>query len=211
MKNIINKLIALSVFLTVVVLVLLFSLYYKDSKLLDDYHEHMAAEQLFINDTKKDDDFQLAPCTDPNQKESEFTWEGDLNPDYNIPPTGVSTSYYGLSEDDLNLLYAVVMQEGGPTFESAEAVTSTIVNRINNPKKWGWAGNTIIDQITYPQQYCYSLDDYWVKYLNGNVPDTVKWGVLSVLEYGPSHHYDCFRGYYLEGCEQISDNWYFVG
>lgn len=119
--------------------------------------------------------------------------------------------YYGLTEDELNLVYAVVMQEGGPTYESAAAVMSTIINRVNNPDKWSWAGTTIIDHITYPQQYCYSLDDYWVKYLNGNVPDEVKLAVQSVIEFGPVNDYDCFRGYYIEGCEQIADNWYFIG
>lgn len=119
--------------------------------------------------------------------------------------------YYGLTEDELNLVYAVVMQEGGPTYESAEYVMSTIINRVNNPDKWSWAGTTIIDQITYPQQYCYSLDDYWKQYLNGNVPDEVKNAVKSVIEFGPVHDYDCFRGYYLEGCEQVADNWYFIG
>ena len=120
-------------------------------------------------------------------------------------------NYFGLTEDELNLVYAVVMQEGGPTYESATAVMSTIVNRVNNPDKWSWAGDTIIEQITYPMQYCYSLDDYWVKYLDGNVPDEVKWAVQSVLEFGPVNDYDCFRGYYLEDCEQIADNWYFIG
>ena len=120
-------------------------------------------------------------------------------------------NYYGLTEDELNLVYAVVMQEGGPTYESAEYVMSTIINRVNNPDKWSWAGETIIDQITYPQQYCYSLDDYWKQYLNGNVPDTVKDAVKSVIEFGPVHNYDCFRGYYLEDCEQVADNWYFIG
>ena len=120
-------------------------------------------------------------------------------------------NYYGLTEDELNLVYAVVMQEGGPTYESAEYVMSTIINRVNNPDKWSWAGETIIDQITYPQQYCYSLDDYWKQYLNGNVPDTVKNAVKSVIEFGPVHDYDCFRGYYLEDCEQVADNWYFIG
>ena len=120
-------------------------------------------------------------------------------------------NYYGLTEDELNLVYAVVMQEGGPTYESAEYVMSTIINRVNNPDKWSWAGETIIDQITYPQQYCYSLDDYWKQYLNGNVPDTVKNAVKSVIEFGPVHNYDCFRGYYLEDCEQVADNWYFIG
>lgn len=120
-------------------------------------------------------------------------------------------NYYGLTEDELNLVYAVVMQEGGSTYESATYVMSTIVNRVNNQDKWGWAGSTIIEQITYPQQYCYSLDDYWVKYLDGNVPDTVKDAVKSVIEFGPVHDYDCFRGYYLEDCEQVADNWYFIG
>ena len=37
-------------------------------------------------------------------------------------------NYYGLTEDELNLVYAVVMQEGGPTYESAEYVMSTLAS-----------------------------------------------------------------------------------
>lgn len=117
---------------------------------------------------------------------------------------------YGMTEDELNLLYAVVQQEGGPYYESAEAVMSTIVNRVNNLDKWSWAGDTIIEQITYPQQYCYSLDDLWVQYV-GNADEDVIRAVNDVLKYGPVHDYDCFRGYYIEDAEQIYDNWYFIG
>lgn len=177
------------------------------------YCDHGRLAQ-YIEEGKYKKEFELPGVEeyqkDTTQEESEFTWEGDLNQEdeYITPQTGI---YYGITEDELNLVYAVVMQEGGDEYYSAEAVMSTIVNRVNNPSKWSWAGTTIIEQITHPMQYCYSLDNYWVQYLNGNVPDSVKLAVNDVLEYGPSHNYDCFRGYYLEGCEQISDNWYFIG
>lgn len=118
--------------------------------------------------------------------------------------------YYGMTDDELNLLYAIVMQEGGEDYYAAEAVMSTIMNRVNNQRKWSWAGSTIIEQITYPQQFCYSIDDYWVQYLDGNVPISVKTAVRNVIEFGPTHDYDCFRGYYVEGAEQIGDNWFYT-
>lgn len=164
---------------------------------LNDYEAAKAANQLFG---------KLIPISLP-----EVSIYSEDPADAAVIKVNEEATYFGMTEDELNLVYAVVMQEGGPTYESAEYVMSTIVNRVNNPDKWSWAGETIIDQITYPQQYCYSLDDYWVKYLNGNVPDTVKNAVKSIIEFGPVHDYDCFRGYYLEDCEQVADNWYFIG
>lgn len=151
------------------------------------------------------DDYELSKVSlEPIQ----ILKRGEL-PEVEIEPEPVIEEYWGMSEDELNLLYAVVMQEGGSPYNSAAAVMSVIVNRVNNQEKWGWAGKTIIDQVRYPQQFCYSLDDYWVKYLGGNVPDSVKQAVHDVLTYGPVNDYDCFRGYPLDGCEQIHDNWYY--
>ena len=117
--------------------------------------------------------------------------------------------FYGYTEDELNLIYAVVRQEGGPDYESALAVISTVTNRLNDDH-WSWCGDTVLEQITHPGQYCYSIDDYWVRYLDGNVEDCVKKAVLDGLSGVTNHDYTCFRGYYLEYGEKIGlDNWYF--
>ena len=120
------------------------------------------------------------------------------------------TEYGDFSQEEMELLWAVVMQEGGPSYSSANAVMSTVINRLND-SRWAWCGDTVMDQITHPWQYCYSIDDYWRKYLGGNVNDSVKEAVLDTLNGKLAHNYTCFRGYEVSGAEQIGDNWYWYG
>lgn len=121
-----------------------------------------------------------------------------------------STLYGNFTQEEMELLWAVVMQEGGPSYEAAQAVMSTVINRLNDPY-WAWCGDTVMEQITYPWQYCYSIDTYWQKYLGGNVGDDVKNAVIDVLNGAVSHIYTCFRGYYVDGAVQIGDNWFWYG
>ena len=115
----------------------------------------------------------------------------------------------GYTQDELNLIYAVVRQEAGPDYESALAVMSTVIHRLND-YHWSWCGDTVLEQLTHPGQYCYSIDDLWIRYLDGNVEDCVKQAVLDGLAGKTNHSYTCFRGYYVEGAEKIGlDNWYF--
>ena len=123
-------------------------------------------------------------------------------------PNITSTLYGDFTEDELNLIYAVVRQEGGPEFVSAQAVMSTVINRLNSDR-WRYCGSTVLEQIKYPNQFCYSLDNYWQRYLGGNVEDSVKEAVLEVLNGNTNHNYTSFRGNYVEGSEQIGSNWFF--
>lgn len=120
----------------------------------------------------------------------------------------LATRYGVFTEDELNTIFAVVRQEGGPTYESAQAVMSTVINRLNSPE-WSWCGNTVMEQLTYPSQFCYSLDNYWKRYLDGNVEDAVKEAVVDVLNGNVSHSFTSFRGGYVNGGVNIGDNWYF--
>lgn len=109
---------------------------------------------------------------------------------------------------ELETIWAIVCQEGGSSYESALAVASSAVNRINS-SSWSRNGSTIYDQLTAPGQYCYSIDSYWVKYLGGNVPDSVKQAVSDAMNGKTNHPYTCFRGYYVSGGQKIGGNYYF--
>lgn len=120
----------------------------------------------------------------------------------------LATRYGVFTEDELNTIFAVVRQEGGPTYESAQAVMSTVINRLNSPE-WSWCGDTVMEQLTYPSQFCYSLDNYWKRYLDGNVEEAVKEAVVDVLNGDVSHSFTSFRGGYVNGGVNIGGNWYF--
>lgn len=120
----------------------------------------------------------------------------------------LATLYGTFTEEELNTLYAIVRQEGGPEYESAKAVMSTVINRLNSPD-WKMYGNTVMTQITAPSQFCYSLDSHWKKYLNGNVEDSVKEAVVDALNGNTNHDFTSFRGGYVAGAVKIGCNWFF--
>lgn len=114
------------------------------------------------------------------------------------------------NESELELIWAIVRQEAGDNYESALAVMTSAANRCHSPS-WSYRGSTIYAQLTSPGQYCYSIDDNWVKYLNGNVSETIKEAVSDALNGKTNHNYTCFRSYnggdYSR--ENIGGNWYF--
>ena len=132
---------------------------------------------------------------------------GIVEPDETEPVVDVY-DIYGYTQDEMNLIYAIVRQEGGPTYESALAVISSAINRTNSDK-WAYLGSTVLEQLIAPEQYCYSIDDYWKQYLNGNVEDEVKEAVQDGLSGITSHDWTCFRSYPVEGATNIGGNYYF--
>lgn len=114
------------------------------------------------------------------------------------------------SQEELELIYAIVMQEAGNNYQGALAVISSAANRCNS-SKWSSYGSTIYEQLTANGQYCYSIDNYWRKYLGGNVPDAVKQAVADGLNGVTNHSFTCFRS--TSGGDSsrvnIGGNWYF--
>ena len=125
---------------------------------------------------------------------------------YRIDPTN-----YTISE--LELIYAIVAQEDNGSYEGALAVISSAMNRTESAQ-WGRLGGNALAQLTAPGQYCYSMDHYWKKRLNGNVPDYVVRAVSDCLKRGiRNHKYTSFRS--KKGNQtgpnavKIGGNWFF--
>ena len=117
------------------------------------------------------------------------------------------------SQEQLELIWAIVAQEDNGSYEGALAVISSAMNRTESGR-WGGCGGDALTQLTAPGQYCYSLDDYWRPRLGGNVPEYVKQAVNDCLVKGiRNHHYTSFRS--RKGkttgndAVQIGGNWYF--
>lgn len=119
--------------------------------------------------------------------------------------TKTVTSRSGLhsSSSELEVIWAIVRQEGGSSYESSLAVVSSAVNRINS-SRWKRNGSTIYEQLTAKGQYCYSIDTHWVKYLGGNVPEYVKRAVADAMEGKTNHPYTSFRSYWASTSAQRS-------
>ena len=99
--------------------------------------------------------------------------------------TGSKTWTY--SEDDMNLLYAITCQESGSSYEGALAVITCAANRAEK------RGSDPLSEYKRKNQFCYTIDSYWKKYLNGKVPSFVKEAVKDALNGKRSHNFYSFR------------------
>ena len=126
---------------------------------------------------------------------------------------GSRTDATAYTQEQLELIWAIVAQEDNGSYEGALAVISSAMNRTESAV-WGYLGGDALSQLTAPGQYCYSMDNYWRARLNGNVPDYVKQAVHDCLDRGIRNHgYTSFRS--TKGSQtgpnavQIGGNWFF--
>ena len=124
----------------------------------------------------------------------------------------ISSSKWAYDEDELDLLCAITAQEGGGSYESALAVMTCACNRAEI--NWGRHGSDPLSQYKAKGQFCYSIDNYWRKRLNGNYASYVKQAVLDALNGKRNHTYLSFRsaGYGYSGVNigvDIGGNRYF--
>lgn len=126
-------------------------------------------------------------------------------------PTGAVSragNSYVYGEADLQLIYAIVMQECGGSYDGALAVITCACNRAESAK-WGYLGSDPLSQLTARGQFCYSLDQYWVKYLGNNVNQCVRDAVTNALNGERNHQFLSFRGRAVVGGVNIGGNYYF--
>lgn len=121
-----------------------------------------------------------------------------------------STPY---TQDQIELIWAIVAQEDNGSYEGALAVISSAMNRTES-LNWTYCGSNALEQLTAPGQYCYSNDDYWRPRLGGNVPNYVKQAVSDCLDRGiRNHEYTSFRSQKGSvtgpNAVQIGGNWFF--
>ncbi len=122
--------------------------------------------------------------------------------------TYVGNGKWSYSAEDLDLLCAITAQECNSSYEGALAVITTACNRTQS-SSWKSRGSDPLSQYKAKGQFCYSIDSYWVKRLNGNYPSYVKQAVLDALNGKRNHNYLSFRAAGYHSGEIIGGNVYF--
>ena len=126
--------------------------------------------------------------------------------------SGSSVSYnngvWSYSAEDLDLLCAITAQECSSSYEGALAVITCACNRAESTK-WARNGSDPLSQYKAKGQFCYSIDNYWRRRLNGNYASYVKQAVLDALAGKRNHNYLSFRAAGYASGEYIGGNVYF--
>lgn len=100
---------------------------------------------------------------------------------------------YDLSDEDIELLCAIVAAESDKSYDDALAVITTILNRCEAPNWIRSHGTDPIAQATAPNQFVVYQHGSYEKYMDGNAPDTVKEAVADALAGVRNHEYLSFR------------------
>ena len=118
------------------------------------------------------------------------------------------------TQEQMELIWAVVAQEDNGSYDGALAVITTAMNRTES-SKWAYCGSNALSQLMAPGQFCFSVDSYWKARLGGNVPDYVKQAVYDCLTRGVRNHtHTSFRSTKgkVTGPDAVQiggGNWYF--
>ena len=119
-----------------------------------------------------------------------------------------SNGVWSYSDEEFDLLCAITAQECNSSYEGALAVITCACNRAES-SKWARNGADPLSQYKAPNQFCYSIDNYWQKRLNGNYPEYVKQAVQDALNGKRNHNYLSFRAAGYATGEYIGGNVYF--
>lgn len=130
-----------------------------------------------------------------------------------VSKTGSKPDNTVYTQEQMELIWAVVAQEDNGSYQGALAVISSAMNRTESAR-WSFEGGNALSQLTAPGQYCYSMDSYWKPRLHGNVPSYVKQAVYDCLKKGiRNHNYTSFRStkgkVTGDNAVQIGGNWFF--
>lgn len=115
---------------------------------------------------------------------------------------------WSYSDSEFDLLCAITAQECSSSYEGALAVITTACNRAES-SKWASKGSDPLSQYKAPGQFCYSIDSYWKRRLNGNYSNTVVQAVTDALKGKRNHNYLSFRAAGTASGEYIGGNVYF--
>lgn len=119
--------------------------------------------------------------------------------------TAVSTGNgsWSYSASDFDLLCAITAQECGSSYNGALAVITTACNRASS------RGTDPLTEYKRPGQFCYSIDGYWRRRLNGNYSSAVSQAVSDALNGTRNHSYYSFRAAGTHSGTLIGGNVYF--
>lgn len=103
--------------------------------------------------------------------------------------------HYSLTEEEFNVVVAVVAGEFDKNLNDALAVVSVILNRCDSEKWSKWAGNSPYSQVIRPGQFEVYFDDLYLVYMPGG------------SKYG-TEKYNIARQAVLDGLNGIRNNSY---
>ena len=127
---------------------------------------------------------------------------------YEYCTTYTTTNNYGYSDQELDLICAIVAQECSSDYEGSLAVITCALNRCAS-SQWSYLGSDPLSQLCASGQFTYSIDGLYKQRLNGNYSDFVKEAVLDALSGKRNHNYLSFRSYPNPCSVNIGGNWYF--
>ena len=119
-----------------------------------------------------------------------------------------SNSVWTYSSEEFDLLCAITAQECSSSYQGALAVITTACNRAES-SRWAKNGSDPLSQYKAPGQFCYSIDSYWKRRLNGNYSSVVAQAVTDALNGKRNHNYLSFRSAGYASGEYIGGNVYF--
>lgn len=119
-----------------------------------------------------------------------------------------SNGVWTYSSDEFDLLCAITAQECSSSYQGALAVITTACNRAES-SRWAKNGSDPLSQYKAPGQFCYSIDSYWKRRLNGNYSSVVAQAVTDALNGKRNHNYLSFRSAGYASGEYIGGNVYF--
>ena len=119
-----------------------------------------------------------------------------------------SNGVWTYSSEEFDLLCAITAQECSSSYQGALAVITTACNRAES-SRWAKNGSDPLSQYKAPGQFCYSIDSYWKRRLNGNYSSVVAQAVSDALNGKRNHNYLSFRSAGYASGEYIGGNVYF--
>lgn len=119
-----------------------------------------------------------------------------------------SNGVWTYSSEEFDLLCAITAQECSSSYQGALAVITTACNRAES-SRWAKNGSDPLSQYKAPGQFCYSIDSYWKRRLNGNYSSVVAQAVTDALNGKRNHNYLSFKSAGYASGEYIGGNVYF--
>ncbi len=115
---------------------------------------------------------------------------------------------WSYTASEIDLLCAITAQECSSSYNGALAVITCAANRAES-SRWQNNGKDPLSQYKAKGQFCYSIDNYWRKKLNGNYPSYVRQAVIDALNGKRNHNYLSFRAAGFAKGVNIGGNVYF--
>ena len=119
------------------------------------------------------------------------------------PRVSYSGGKWSYSASEFDLLCAITAQESSSSYAGSLAVITTACNRAEA------RGTDPLTEYKRKGQFCYTIDSYWKRRLNGNYASFVSQAVTDALNGARNHNYRSFRAAGTHSGVNIGGNVYF--